>query len=305
LTTNNKEKEGALDNDKTRSPAIWLDLELREDIDDYLTLVYALEQGVDVRCVSIHNPSVNELKLLELTLNMFGSNADKVISGEITKYPDAKDVHVSLLESIKNIVPTNVIPLTEYLDGYNKPTSSFFCGGSLYTLSKALAFVPDRHWEAYIQGGYAGPSIVGEENTLKKFRKREAVPTWNLNLDLSSTDYVMNAANLTATFISKNICHDSWVHKNDINDNDCVFNRVLSSYFKNNKWPDKCMHDLLAFLTILDSDLVDFVPVTLSHGNEERPKWRSLKDLSSNKRISVSFDKVKFKKTITNYNALM
>lgn len=34
---------------------------------------------------------------------MFAFNADKVISGEITKYPDAKDVHVSLLESIKNI----------------------------------------------------------------------------------------------------------------------------------------------------------------------------------------------------------
>ena len=232
---------------------------------------------------------------------MFGSTADKVISGEITEYADNEDIHHSLLPNITNIQPTKLIPLHRYLNRYNKEPCVVFCGGSLYTLSKLLMCVPERHWVAYIQGGYAGPSIVGSENTLKKFKKREAVPTWNLNLDMNSTSYVMKASNVTATFISKNICHDSWVHKDDVHDEKSVFNQVLTEYFKTNKYPEKCMHDLLAFMTIFNEQLVDFLPVQLRHGDEERPKWHSIKNVDSNKRISIKFDKALFKKMITDH----
>lgn len=292
-----------------RKTEYWLDLELREDIDDYLTLVYALEQGLDVKTVSIHNPSVNELRLLSYTLRLFKSDADIVLSGHITEYPADKDIHHSL-QGYAKLVPTpeptplsaKIWAMTEPDDGSNNTgTPTVFCGGSLYTLSKLLIFTPNKQWLSIIQGGYAGPSIVGEENVLKKFRGREQVPTWNLNLDMASTLDVMKAGNLTASFVSKNICHDAWVKSSDVSDVDGVFGRTLNNYFSGNKSDSKCMHDLLALMAAEESGLVRFLPVTLDHISGDRPKWFSTLDAQSKKQISVSFDKERFSSLIKNY----
>ena len=50
---------------------IWLDLELRKDIDDYISLIFALENNLNIKEVSINNPSKNELCLLKDTLKIF------------------------------------------------------------------------------------------------------------------------------------------------------------------------------------------------------------------------------------------
>ena len=44
---------------------VWLDLELRADIDDYITLLYAIETNKNITELSIVNPSINELKLFK------------------------------------------------------------------------------------------------------------------------------------------------------------------------------------------------------------------------------------------------
>jgi inosine-uridine nucleoside N-ribohydrolase len=284
-----------------------LDLELREDIDDYLTLVYALEQGFDVHAVSIHNPSINELNVLKNTLSLFKSRALVVVAGDITEYGNGKDIGTSLVKLANSADGIEHISLPEYkailetkLDaGDDAPT--VFCGGSLHTLSNLLKHFPNTHWDACRQGGYAGPSLVGEKNVLKKFRKREQVPTWNLNLELKATDAVIASKNLSAHFISKNVCHGAWVDKKDISSSDTLFNRVLNDYFESSKYNDKCMHDLLAFMTLSDSELVEFKPVTLSHTDEERPKWSSTFNAASNTLISVAFDKRRFSEKIKNY----
>ncbi len=280
----------------------WLDLELREDIDDYLTLVYALEQGFDVEVVSIHNPSINELKLLANTLERFNANTSIVLSGDITDYKPEKDIHNSLVKHITHTEIPTATPLIQYIhERAEKHSPTVFCGGSLYTLAKLVQCLPECHWEACIQGGYAGPSLVGEENTLKKFKGREKVPTWNLNLDLASTKVVMTAENLSAKFVSKNICHDAWVHKIEINNNESVFNQTLSDYFQGNKWDNKCMHDLLAFMSLSESSLVSFTPVQLEHTEDGCPKWFSLAAPKSNKQISIAFDKMRFNSLIQGY----
>ncbi len=285
-----------------------LDLELREDIDDYLTLVYALEQGFNIEAVSIHNPSINELNVLKNSLALFKSSAKVVVAGNITEYADGKDIGRSLLKLAHGADEISHISLSEYrallktkLDA-NESAPTVFCGGSLYTLSNLLENFPETHWDACIQGGYAGPSLVGEENVLKKFRRREQVPTWNLNLDLEATDAVIASKNVSAHFISKNVCHGAWVDKKDISSSDTFFNRVLNDYFENSKYNDKCMHDLLAFMTLSDPKLVEFKPVTLSHTNDERPKWSSTFNTDSNMLISVAFDKLRFSEKINNYS---
>lgn len=287
-------------NKNTTAP-LWLDLELREDIDDYVTLIFALENKLNVTVVSIHNPSLNELSLLNFTLALFDCPATVVLSGEITIYDD-RDIHPSLFERCKDYTKTAHTPLAEYLLAPLCDDIIFFGGGSLYTLATLLKANPESHINAYIQGGYAGEAIVGPENVLKKFKGRDKVPTWNLNLDLKSSDYVMAATNVTCHFISKNVCHDSWVHMNEVNGNDNELNKTLKAYFATNKWPNKCMHDLVAFLTIFNDDLVQFLPVSLTRTTDKRAKWYSLHDEHSNKVISTSLDSDLFTSVITNYN---
>jgi hypothetical protein len=281
----------------------WLDLELREDIDDYATLVYALEQGMSIHAVSIHNPSKSELKILSKTLNFFDVDTKIVVAGQITEYPEGKDIHASLMEKITDTpLPEITHLITTLLTFEDKPTPTVFCGGSLYTLSQLLKYNPDKKWQACIQGGYAGPSIVGVDNSLKKFKKRDKVPTWNLNLDLESTKSVLKSDNLEASFVSKNVCHDSWVDQKDISSADCLFNQTLKDYFENNAWSNKCMHDLLAFMTLTDDKLVSFLPVTLNHTEDERPKWFSVENAQSNTQISIGFDKPRFIESIQGYS---
>jgi hypothetical protein len=284
-----------------RAQQIWMDMELREDIDDYLTLVYALEQNKNIGVVSIHNPSINELKLLSYALSLFESGAHIVVAGDIKIYEGKKDIHPSLLLNIEAVD----VPFFTFIDDFLKRKkfdgNVFFCGGSLYALDKTLKSDISKNWMAYIQGGYAGPSVVGESNVLKKFKGRESVPTWNLNLDMDSSDSVLKAKNVICHFISKNVCHDAWVDVTDINGVKSVFNTTLLNYFDGGKRKRKCMHDLLAFMSIHSDEFLGFKQVTLTHTSDERPKWQSTLDINSNKHISVSMDNLLFIQKVRTY----
>lgn len=274
---------------KNKNKPLWLDLELREDIDDYITLIFALDNNLNIQEISIHNPSINELNLLKETLKEYKKNVPIIVSGDITEYSEDKDIHQSLL---KKAIPSDnkfYCSLKDYLDFKDINDRVFFCGGSLFTLSKFLEHYNESTFEAYIQGGFAGKDVVGEENTLKKFKKRDKVPTWNLNLDLESTDKVLKSDNVNIHFISKNVCHASFVGIDDLNQQNSKFNQTLKDYFGDTN-RKKCMHDLLAFMTIFNDDVVKFKNVDLHRTNEERVKWHSVINENSSKEISVSFD---------------
>lgn len=303
---------------------LWLDLELREDIDDYATLIYAIENKYNIICLSINNPSIEEIKLFNYTIEKFDLNIPLIISGEITKYSDDKNLHPSLMELIKDYDKVdyehiNVLPINKLdLDNINHPLRylyesrfvfvggeieafpiTVFCGGSLTTLSILLDLFKDKNAiKAVIQGGFASYKIVAEKDLLKKFKKRDKVPTWNLNLDIEATKKVL-ASNININFVSKNICHDSHVDLNDLGSNKSFFNTVLVNYFKDNKYKSKCLHDLLAFLSF-NSDIVEFKKVDLLFTDDEIPKfWSELND-DSNISISVAFSKYKFLDKVKN-----
>ena len=298
---------------------LWMDLELREDIDDYATLVYAIENKYDIICLSINNPSIEEIKLFNYTMEKFDLNVPLIVSGEITEYPDGKNLHPSLMTLIEgydkaeyediSILPIDKFDIYKrehplrYLDAsrcaYSARSNSVeifpitvFCGGSLTTLSILLETYENHAFKAVIQGGFASYKIVEPENLLKKFKNREKVPTWNLNLDIEATRKVLDS-NININFISKNVCHDSWVDLVDLSDKESFFNSVLKNYFKNNKYTNKCLHDLLAFLSF-NSDIVEFKKVDLLFTDDERPKFWSELNENSTKSISVAFSKEKF-----------
>jgi hypothetical protein len=288
---------------KNKYKKIWLDLELREDIDDYATLIFALENKLNITEISIHNPSVFELSLLQQTLLKFAdTKIDIIISGEVTTYTPDKDIHSSLMEICSGKLGFIASELNDCIKNIDMTDKIVFCGGSLYTLSEILKVHSTITIDAYIQGGYAGEKIVGAENVLKKFKNREQVPTWNLNLDLDATDYVMAADNVNCHFVSKNVCHASFVGIKDLSLKDSFFNEVLSNYFSlnNHRKNIKCMHDLVAFLSIFNDDLIIFKNVELKRTNDDRVKWYSILKPNSNKKISCSLDYQLFIKIIRN-----
>jgi len=53
---------------KINKKLLWLDLELRKDIDDYIALLSAINHSYSrIKYISIHNPSQLELNLSSLT----------------------------------------------------------------------------------------------------------------------------------------------------------------------------------------------------------------------------------------------
>ena len=224
-----------------------------------------------------------------------------MVAGDVSVYDALKDIHSSLLANIESVEMPSFTFIDEFLKSEKTDCTVFFCGGSLYTLNQVLKSDLSKNWIAYIQGGYAGASVVGADNVLKKFKGREEVPTWNLNLDIESSDSVMDSDNVTCHFISKNVCHNAWVNLSDINSVESEFKTTLLNYFNRGKWNRKCMHDLLAFMSIYHDDLLSFKPVSLSHTLDERPKWKSTLDANSNKCISVSMNNAVFTEKINSY----
>ncbi|MBM25058.1 MAG: hypothetical protein CL760_05135 [Chloroflexi bacterium] len=309
----------------------WLDLELREDIDDLITLEYALTNNSNIKVLSIHNPSRKELQLAQLyredMLKRNGFCFDLVINGEITEYETENDLspfipyNVLIAESVQDFLPLPfeatfekdvaefnakfedpdkhfnerlvIYKLEDYIKKIDMKGMTVFCGGSLNTLSVLADNFDCSSFEAYVQGGFASYKIVGSKNTLNRFKDREDCPTWNLNLDIEATDKVLKS-DLKIKFISKNICHSAWVHKNDILKNTNMFStnrfKTYLSYLSGKKSKKKCLHDVLAFMSIENKELVEFKEVVLNRNNDDIPKWWSELETNSKHSISVSYN---------------
>lgn len=280
---------------------IWLDLELKQDIDDYITLLFAIETNKNITEISINNPSINELKLLKFIKEKFNLNIPIIYNGNIINVND-KDIHIVLLNLIKNIdlnLEKDVIYINKYLEkDLDFSNRIIFCGGSFTTLKTILEKYSNQTITSYLQGGYAGHSIVGDKNVLNKFKNREKVPSWNPNLDIKASDYIIESKNLKAYFISKNVCHNSWMNAEDfINPNSEIY-KFLIEYFKVNKYSSKCMHDLVAFASIFNKTFIEFKKVDLFHNNDKLIAWYSILNEKSNKEISISLNMDKFKNYI-------
>ncbi len=281
---------------------LWLDLELREDIDDYVTLIFSLEKGYNIEAISIHNPSKNELKLLKTTLSGYSVNIPIIITGDVLDaYPEGKDLNPYFLNDkfLKDVSYESVYSFDNFIKEYDISNVTVFCGGSLKTLSLLTERFDVSSFKACIQGGFASYKIVEEKDVLKKFKNRDSVPTWNLNLDLEATNIVLKSG-LDINFISKNICHSSFVSLDNVKDIDSVVANFLTNYFeyailnrkkgtKKKNVSKKCLHDVLALVSI-DSDIVKFKPIELFSDNSERTKWWSELKEDSNHKISVSYN---------------
>lgn len=92
-----------------------------------------------------------------------------------------------------------------------------------------------------MNGGFAGDNVVAEEQRLRKFSGRQAVRTYNFNLDADATDAVLRSDGISRIFlVGKNVCHSR------LNTREGIWRNCGTFLDKFRLRPGKRLHDLLA-----------------------------------------------------------
>ncbi len=260
---------------------LWLDLEMTGDIDDAICLLFALEHNLNVKAVSLLNPSNEELSFTRYWLDFF--NQDVALFTHYDKrVKNSNKAHKLISKYSNNTYPVfNLTQITD-IDNY------VVIGGGSYTIPNILR---DKGFDYFVlQGGFAGSNVC-ESPVLEKFRNKKECASWNPNLDISATKEILDFRFLRVDFISKDICHDS--------DIDIIFvesmrdgptKDLLLNYFGNSGRAKK-MHDVVALMFAIDSSFISMKPIIMS---ESKGQWSSRYSEFSRKRISVDWDKNKF-----------
>lgn len=243
---------------------LWLDLELRENVDDFFTLVYALENRFPIEVISIVDPTINELKLINYTLTLFNrKDIPFLLYGSITERTDKEDVSPFLLSLCENYKPIQSLSMNNFMYDVDMGNMTVFCGGSLEMLSDLVLLFKNNAFDSIAQGCFSD------------------------NVDIDQANTVIQSE-INKFFVSKDVSNDAFIYKNDIKDVDSIFSNLLYRFLEDNKIDSYLMPNLLTLLTVIDQDLVCFAP----------SKIKNLKHDKGITMVSKSFDKDKFLKII-------
>lgn len=122
-------------------------------------------------------------------------------------------------------------------------TAIVFVGGALTAVTNYLRFGGKLNL-LVINGGFVGDNIVPRDNQLQKFKGKKFVRTFNFNIDVFSTAYVLKSKESQVkkiVLVGKNVCHS-------------IKNTKLGIWKKSNLIPvlekyhvreDKRQHDVL------------------------------------------------------------
>ena len=280
---------------------IWLDLELKGDIDDILVLLYCLDNNINITAISILNPIKEEIMFINYFIAKYDKNIPIIVHCDdniknrnsyhklIFKYQ--KELDDKSLLHINNgnynfVIYENQIN-TFNLSRLSKNDIIVFGGGS-YTIPYILSDLGFKKF--YLQGGYAGSNIVEDKYLIDKFKNKTSNRTWNPFLDINSTKKLISNKNISIFFISKNICHQLGVNIDLVKEwKNSEYKSFMLEYLNNsNKF--KKIHDLIAFLSIY-YDFIDFLPVDIII---KENKFSSIINYHSNINISVNWNKETF-----------
>jgi pyrimidine-specific ribonucleoside hydrolase len=279
------------------------------DPDDVLTLcILATHPAVILRAATVTPGSRAQVGLVRHVLDRLGKKDTPVGS----RRPDHPKECVSEFHYVWLGRPSPMSPdglgscvLQDIL--HSHPDTVIVTGASLGNISALLATGVTLQ-SIFIQGGFAGDSVVPEEFRLEKFRGKETCATFNLNGDIpAAKDVLSNERVLERHLISKNVCHgvvyDSAMHERMMavenpNPGFAMMREGMVKYLA--KHPaGKAFHDPLAACTAIDPGICQFARVELYKG-----EWGSRLvgpglPADSNTHISISYDRDRFERTLS------
>lgn len=275
------------------------------DPDDVFTLcLLAHHPRVNLVSVTVTPGSRHQIGVVKHILNLLGK--DVSIGSFNINHPKecVSSFHYKWLGDIppfQGQVDSGAKVLSEALAKYSNLT--ILCGGPLKNIGALIREFDPIIPRIVVQGGFAGSNIVPEELILEKFKGKQYCPTFNLNGDPKSAQFLLsNPKAESRIFVSKNVCHGVIYNQK--------FHQEMKQYVGCNSGFDlmfagmekylqdheqKAFHDPLAACVAIDQTVCPLVSVNLHRRNGE---WGSVVNEFPNALISISVDFDKFKKTI-------
>ncbi len=276
------------------------------DPDDVLTLcILATHPAVQLRAVTVTPGSKAQVGLVRHVLNRLDKKNTPIGSRRPDHPKDCvSEFHYDWLGRTSPQSPDGLgsCVLQDIFHSY--PTTIIITGASLGNISSLLnTGVIVR--SMFIQGGFAGDSVVPPEYRLEKFKGKETCPTFNLNGDVpAAKDVLSNQRVLERHLISKNVCHgvvyDSKMHERmmdvwEINPGFEMMREGMAKYLL--KHPNgKAFHDPLAACTAIDPGICEFREVEIYR---EKGEWGSKLASGTNNFISIHYDRDRFEKILS------
>lgn len=275
------------------------------DPDDVLTLcVLATHPGVTLRAITITPGSKAQVGVVRYVLDKLDKR-NTPIGSRNPNHPKecVSEFHYAWLGHLNQVSPDGLGSevLSDIL--HSHPDTTIITGASLGNIS-ALLRTGAVIRSMFIQGGFAGDSVVPEENRLEKFKGKETCPTFNLNGDVpAAKDVLSNVRVLERHLVSKNVCHgvvyDFAMHDRMIdveNPNPgFVMMREGMRKFLSKHPTGKAFHDPLAACTAIDPGICRFAEVEVYR---EHGEWGSRLSSSTNTFISIDYDRDRFEKIL-------
>ena len=259
---------------------IWLDLEIVGDIDDAVTLIFAIETNSNIKAVSLLNPSKEELSFVRYWLD-FSKKDITLFTHYDKKVKNNNKTHPLIMKYQNEDYPVYTLNDVTDTQGY------VVLGGGAYTIPNLLR---EKGFDSFVlQGGFAGTNVC-KRTILEKFEDKEKCRSFNPNIDIKATREMIDSQ-VKIVFISKDICHDSGINIDFVKTINYRYTKDFLLQYLDESTRYKMMHDLVAFLYIIDNTFIETTKVSL---NEDNRQWFSKHSEFSKKEISIDWNKETF-----------
>lgn len=261
------------------------------DPDDLITLVMLLLNPlVNLKGVTCWGGSPIQTGLITHVMSLAGKTVP--IGGDASATPLALDDYYHRTVGDWRAVPALKTPV-EVLHDTLSPTTQLLTGAPLTNVAAYLNS-GGAIGNMTTQGGYLGRLVPVR---LDKFKKRDAVPTYNLGNDLDAFNVINTSKAINkVTFVTKDLCH-GFLYGAELHQNvqfgkhplGQLLSRCLGHYADAKKM--KAMHDPLAMLTMLYPELGTVIPVRMSYTVvNDRPLFSSFEDTDATTYGLVAYD---------------
>lgn len=228
------------------------------DPDDIITLLLLLNNPqVNLKGVSCYEGSPLQIGLIQHVIELSGLVVP--VAGWNTEEKELNPYYHNIFGTWKSI-KADINPI-ELLNEQLTENVKLLTGAPLTNIALFLRKYPNKIIEKMVvQGGYLG-NVIPFEKRLDKFKKRDAIRTYNLSNDIEAFNIINYSEQICdLTYVTKDLCHGflyhSDIHKNinfSNNKTGQLLKKALGHYANKNTL--KAMHDPLAMLYLLYPDI--------------------------------------------------
>lgn len=267
------------------------------DPDDLITLLLLLANpNVQLRGINCWQGSPAQIGLINYVLSLADLNIP--VGGLNSPEPAQLSAYYRNIVGYWKHMKADINP-NEVLDFVltNYPDTHILTGAPLTNLGNFVEKTNKNINKVTTQGGYLGEII---KNPIDKFKNVKSIRTYNLSSDTEAFLKVDKADCIkNLTYVTKDLCHDFLytpsIH-NTINFGSTPLKQFLKRCLEHyaNQGKEKAMHDSLAMLYMLSSDIGTTIPINMQFKTNSKGHslfYSTIGDDDCNRYGLINYDK--------------